>query len=329
MAGVVPDAPSKQARRIERVLRLVRFRALVDLIPASALGVQIARFLINVVTRLGGRPRGIWAEPVQTHNEGHEVLGEWVRPPGVGNDGAAILYLHGSGYVLASPKTYRAMVGRLSRLTGLPVFVPAYRLAPEHPFPAAADDTLAAYRWLQKQGFSPDRIVVAGDSAGGHLAIGLAAASCREHELEPPAGLVLISPLVDHTFTVAEARKSEREDPLFSAALARRLVALSTTAGEASDPRLALLDGDGKDLPPILLQAGGLELLRADAELFAELVNGAGGSCELQIWPGQIHVFQILLDRVPEANAALRDVARFVRSVTQPAAVDQPAADSS
>jgi acetyl esterase/lipase len=245
------------------------------------------------------------------------VTGEWVRAARVesaaGAHGAGVvLYLHGSGYFICSPRTHRGLVSRLSAASGLPAFVPAYRKGPEHCYPAAADDIRAAYDWLLAQGFAPDRIVVAGDSAGGHLAITLAADLCREG-LPVPAGLVLLSPLVDPTWALAAARDRECRDPFATARGARRLVGLYMRTADLTDPRVAVLRGEPAGLPPMLVQAGGREMLAADAEALAVFVASGGGTCRLQVWPGQVHVFQIFFHLLPEAVAALADAGRFIR----------------
>ncbi|MGH3629852.1 MAG: alpha/beta hydrolase fold domain-containing protein, partial [Sciscionella sp.] len=190
-----------------------------------------------------------------------------------------------------------------------------YRLAPRYEFPSAAEDTVNAYRWLLACGYPAENVVIAGDSAGGHLGIGLALA-LRELRLPPPAGLVMFSPLTDPSLLIGALRDAQRHDPLFTARTARRMLALYGRHGSPDDPRLAVLRGDCHGLPPMLVQAGGAEMLSADAEAFAERVNAAGGRCELQVWPEQIHVFQMLYRWLPEARAALAEAASFITDVT-------------
>jgi epsilon-lactone hydrolase len=241
------------------------------------------------------------------------VGGEWVRTADSAADGA-VLYLHGGGYVFCSPRTHRVLTSRLTLDTGLPVLVPEYRLAPEHPFPAALDDALAAYRWLLAQGIPATRIVVAGDSAGGHLAATLAAELCRIGR-PAPAGVVLYSPWADLTCELSLEWDRECRDPYIVPALGRRFGMLYAGEHDFADPRLALLSCMTTGLPPFLIQAGGADALRSDAEHLAEVLTEIGVSCELQIWRGQMHVFQVLHMLVPEARAAMRETGRFVRSV--------------
>ncbi len=241
------------------------------------------------------------------------VRGEWVRAAGVTSGPRVLLYIHGSAYVICSARTHRGLTARLSSSTGLPVFTVDYRLAPEHPFPAAADDIESAYRLLLEQGYSARNIVIAGDSAGGHLAADLIIENDRTGTPQPGA-LVLFSPLIDLDFELSAQTERTRKDPMISAASARALVALYTD-GNASDlPRLRLDLALVRDLPPTLIQVGGAEMLRGDARHLHSMIEKAGGSCELEIWPDQMHVFQALPRLVPEAAHALERASKFVEN---------------
>lgn len=281
-----------------------------SLVPANAAGITVARSAARLALPVLAPAPGARVRRVRTRWEDRPVIGDWVRA-GTAGAPAAILYLHGSGYMACSPRTHRGLVAQLSRHSGMPAFVPRYRLAPEHRFPAAADDALAAYRWLLAQRRQGERIVVAGDSAGGHLALGLCLA-CRRAGLPLPAALALFSPLADPTWEIAAARDEQDHDPFFSAALARRMLALCAGERATDDPRFAPLRADLAGLPPVLVQAGGSESLAGDAEAIAEAITRAGGDCRLEIWPGQVHVFQILYRLVPEAREALHRAAAFL-----------------
>jgi acetyl esterase/lipase len=268
-----------------------------------------------------------------TRPDGLQVRGEWVHGPGARHHReptAVLLYLHGSGYAVASARTHRGLTSRLSAMTGLPVFACDYRLAPHHRFPAAADDVRAAWDWLREQGFPAHRIAVAGDSAGGHLAVdlalSLAAESGTESGTEPdwgaPAALALFSPLIDLTFGLAGQRDRVRRDPMVSAARARQLVAQYTRDVAPDHPRLAFEFAAARDFPPTLVQAGGAEMLAADAEHLARSLAAQGARCELEIWPEQMHVFQALPVLVPEAALALGRAASFLAA--ELAASDRP-----
>jgi monoterpene epsilon-lactone hydrolase len=245
--------------------------------------------------------------------DGRRIVGEWVRGPGVGSiadTGAAIYFLHGSGYAMCSPRTHRRLTTWLSKLTGLPVFCVDYRLAPRHPFPTAADDTHTGWDWLTGIcGLAQDRLVVAGDSAGGHLAVDLLLHSPTTPR---PAAMVLFSPLVDLTFATAQARERLLPDPAIRAADAARLVRLYRGAIDSTHPRITHDIPGAPAFPDTLIQAGGAEMLAADAHLLATAIRAGGGACELQVWPDQVHVFQALPRLAPEATAAMQYAARFI-----------------
>lgn len=296
--------PSPQSRRVAFVMYwLLRPFTVVFARPRF---VPLLRRVIELLTPRP--PRGTVVEPGPG--------GEWVRGPGVPAGGdSAILYLHGSGFVMCSLSTHRGLVAKLTQSAGMPAFSVDYRLAPEHPFPAAADDVLDGYRHLLDQGYVAERIVVAGDSAGGHLAISLVAA-LTEAALPVPAALVLFSPLVDPSFETAAKRSREARDPMFTAGAARRILSLYHAAADPDDARLAVLRGDASQMPPVLLHAGSREMLAADAEALGAWLDAAGVPCETKIWPGQVHVFQMLYELVPEARAALLEAGAFARAAT-------------
>lgn len=254
---------------------------------------------------------GVTAEPVDTRlPDGRRLRGEWVTAagvPGPDTSHGAVYYVHGSGFALCSPRTHRRLVGWLSRLTGVPVFSVDYRLAPRHRFPTAADDVRTGWDWLTTR-FAPHKLVIAGDSAGGHLAVDL----LLHDDVAHPAGMVLLSPLIDLRFDLARSRERRRRDPAIRAADAAKLVELYCGDIDPEHPRLAMAVAAGRPLPPTLIQAGGAEMLAADAERLAEDLRAAGGHCELQLWPDQVHVFQALPRLTPEARPAMARVAAFV-----------------
>jgi acetyl esterase/lipase len=243
--------------------------------------------------------------------DGRRIAGELVRGPGADRNDAAIYFIHGSGYALCSPRTHRRLVSWLSRLTGLPIFSVDYRLAPRHRFPCAADDVHAGWDWLLAiTGLAADRIVVAGDSAGGHLAVDLMLHG--NVEARRAAAMVLFSPLVDLTLGLARAREALRRDPAVRVSDAARLVQLYCRGIDPAHPRLAHEVAAGPALPPTLIQAGGAEFLLGDARQLADDIRTAGGRCELQVWPDQVHVFQALPRLTPEARPAMRYVAWYI-----------------
>jgi acetyl esterase/lipase len=332
-AELPTEGPSPQSRALLSVLRL-GLRPIVQRAHSVGVPVSVVRATVDGGSRLLPPDRRVRVEPVRAAprdvdaagEDPPPVAGEWVRGtvPGYSTDSTdvtdsttdgAVLYLHGGAYVFCSPRTHRVLTSRLARDSGLPVFVPKYRLAPEHPFPAALDDALAAYRWLLARGIPAARIVVAGDSAGGHLAATLAAELCRAG-LPVPAGIVLFSPWADLSCELSTEWDRECRDPYVLPALGIRFARLYAGECDFGDPRLALLRCTAKGLPPFLIQAGGADALRPDAERLAEVLTALGVHCDLQIWRGQMHVFQALHSLLPEGQAALREAARFIGTVT-------------
>ncbi|MBB5853479.1 alpha/beta hydrolase [Amycolatopsis umgeniensis] len=283
-------------------LTSVFVRPIANSIPATPAGIRFSRAFIASSLWLASPPlKGSRVEP--------GIRGEWVRGPGVTDGDAVVLYLHGSGYALCSARTHRGLTTRVSDGTGLPVFACEYRLAPRHRFPNAAEDVRAAYDRLVGQGYR--RILVAGDSAGGHLAVDLAAQLIRERK-EPPAALALFSPLFDVTFSLAAERERMSPDPMISAAAAARLVGLYTVDADIASARLRFAFDDIKGFPPTIIQAGGLEMLAADAIELARALRRAGADCELDVVPGQMHVFQALTRFIPQARPAMERACRFL-----------------
>lgn len=178
-----------------------------------------------------------------------------------------------------------------------------------HRFPTAADDVRAGWQWLVRDR-SPEAVVIAGDSAGGHLAVDLLLQP--DMVASQPCALVLFSPLIDLTFALAAATERERRDPAIRAADAARLLGLYSHGVDPTHPRLALNVTAGPPLPRTLIQAGGAEILSGDARRLAADIRAAGGSCELQVWPDQAHVFQALPRLSPEAARAMAYAAHFI-----------------
>ena len=288
-------------------------RPLTAVIPANRPGVRFSRRLVATSLALAGP--GVSGSRIvrvdRSAQRGPSVRGEWVRGPRARRDDAVILYVHGSGYAICSARTHRGITTRLSEASGLPVFACDYRLAPSHQFPAAADDVRAAYSWLLSEGHDPRRVVVAGDSAGGHLAVDLALQLIREGAT-PPAALALFSPLFDPTLELAVELERVRRDPMASVAVAQRLLTLYFAEADRLAERLTFSFDDVSGFPSTLVQAGGREFLRADAEQLAAALGAAGARCELEVWPGQMHVFQALSRVVPEARPALDRAAEFI-----------------
>jgi acetyl esterase/lipase len=281
--------------------------------PDQAWGLWASRQIVaRIMDTFGPSLAGTKAIHVDTTtSDGRRVVGEWVWGQNVprGDITQAVYFVHGSGYALCSPRTHRRLTAWLSRETGLPVFSIDYRLAPRHRFPTAADDVRNGWHWLiERCGIAPGQVAVAGDSAGGHLAVDL----LLQPDVRHPAALVLMSPLVDLTFGLARSREQERPDPAIRSRDAARLVELYCAGIESGHPRLRLDVAGGRTLPPTLIQAGGAEMLAADAIALADDLRTAGTPCDLQIWPDQVHVFQALPRLTPEAAPAMEQITTFI-----------------
>ncbi|MEV4311703.1 alpha/beta hydrolase [Actinocrispum sp. NPDC049592] len=244
------------------------------------------------------------------------VPGLWVTAKGTSESPGVLLYLHGGGFVCGSPKTHRQLAARISASTGLPVLLLDYRLAPEFPFPAAAEDALTAYRWLLADGYSPEQIVVAGDSAGGHLTACLLADIAADG-LPMPGAAVMLSPFLDLTGSELATRDASVRDPFVPPDYA--VWCGKAYAGETllTHHRLDVLKVRKHGWPPVLIQVGDTECLLGDSERMAASIERSGGYCELQVWPGQVHVFHWFAPLLPEANAAIKHIGSFVREVTE------------
>ena len=259
--------------------------------------------------RVGGRlPEGVWTERAEVGGVG----GEWIVPDGA-EAGAAVLYLHGGGFVAGSVDSHRALVGHLAKSLGCRLLVPGYRLAPEHRHPAALDDATAVYLALiAEHGADPARTAVMGDSAGGGLTAALLVA-LRDGGHRSPAAAVLISPWVDLTASGESMRTRAEADPMIApadiAAMARHYLGDVDPATPSASPLFADLGG----LPPLLVQVGDAEVLLDDAVRFARRVEEAGGEIEIEVWPEMTHVWHGSVGFVPESDAAVARIAEVVR----------------
>jgi acetyl esterase/lipase len=240
------------------------------------------------------------------------LRGEWLSPEKP--SGITILYLHGGGYYFCSPATHRGLVFPLATRSGARTFSLDYRLAPEHPFPAALDDALAAYRKLVADGVSPASIVIAGDSAGGGLALATLLA-LRDAGNPQPAGGVLFSPWTDLAATGASMTSNDGRDSMFYSRAFAPAGKLYLGNADARDPYASPLYGQFDGLPPLFIQAGDTEVLLDDSTRVAEKARAAGISVDFEIWPNMPHVFQMFAPFVPEANRALDRAAGFICQV--------------
>jgi acetyl esterase/lipase len=254
-------------------------------------------------------PKGVGVRPVAVETGGR-VRAEWLEPANAPRD-KAILYLHGGGYVMCSCSTHRAFVGRLAEACDVRALVLDYRLAPEHPYPAALEDSLGAYHWLRGQGVSPNNIIIAGDSAGGGLVLSTLI-SLRDSGAPLPSMAICLSPWTDLACTGESLRANAKVDPwgtMDSLAMGAHYVGTN----EARHPLISPLYADLHGLPATLIHAGSDDILLSDATRFADRAKAAGVDVTLKIWNRMWHGFQLFAPLMPEANRAIEDIARYVR----------------
>jgi len=225
-----------------------------------------------------------------------------------------VLYLHGGGYVIGSPRSHRHLAAAIARAAGARALVLDYRLAPENPFPAALEDAIAAYRWLLGQGIAAGRIVVAGDSAGGGLTVATLLA-LRDRGIPRPAAGVCISPWVDLTCSGQSYSTKAASDPIVAPDLITALAeAYVGRDGDRKAPLASPLYADLRDLPPLLVQVGSEEVLLDDALGLGARARTAGVDATVEEWPAMIHVWHWFLPMLDEAEQAVGVIGKFVRS---------------
>lgn len=260
-----------------------------------------------------GQLRPLPADIATEHVDADGIPAYWLTAPDA-DPKRVLLYIHGGGYQLGSLRSHGPLAAHLGRGTGRRVFFPEYRLAPEHPFPAAAGDILAAWRWLvTAAGVDPAAVVIAGDSAGGGLVLTLLQA-LRDAGEALPASAVLISPFLDLTASGTSLTERAVLDPIFTPDAIRSFAAVYLNGADPRDPAASALFGSQAGLPPLLIQVGGAELLLSDSERLAKAAADAGVSVMLQIADGLPHVYHGALD-TPETAEATRRIAEFARTL--------------
>lgn len=239
------------------------------------------------------------------------VAAEWNVPQGSA-DAACILYFHGGGFVFGSPKSHRHLTTLLADSASMKCLSVDYRLAPEHPFPAALDDAVAAYKWLLDQNVPPQRIAVAGDSAGGGLALSLMV-RLRELGVPLPAAAVLISPWTDLICERPSYASRAQADPSVTQTSLKDLAATYLGPADAATPLASPLMADLAGLPPCLVQVGECEVLLDDARDLATRMRQVGTVAELEVWGGMVHVWHALHPMLAEGRQAIQRAADFLR----------------
>ncbi len=302
-------------QRTLNALTRLALRLLFKPFIGSRLPVPLQRRWLSLLTRSVLRAPGVEMQELGVG----ELRMLRLRPqPAAGAPGApaaepqAIFYVHGGGFTLGGGTTYAGFASWIAAVSGADVYLPDYRLAPEHPYPAPIDDLFAAYGTLLELGPAPARVAIMGDSAGGALAVSLTLV-LAEMEVPAPAALVLISPFLDLSLSGPSVARNARRDPMISRGFAEVGGRAHAGALRRSDPRVSPLFADLAPLPPTLVQVGSDEILLDDAMRFADRAYAAGVDLELQRFEGQFHDFQTGAATLEAAREALEDVAAFLR----------------
>jgi acetyl esterase/lipase len=239
----------------------------------------------------------------------------WTAKPDPGT--RIILYLHGGGYVMGNPRTHAALGAYLKRKTGLEVCLPDYRLAPEHPFPAAFEDARAAWTALVAAGYRPESIVLGGDSAGGGLALALLGHLCATGQPRP-AGVFTFSPFTDFAFEGPSIVQNARSEILLPISRLERLRDRVLQGADPRDPRISPLYGTFVGAPPVLIQVARTEILHSDSTRMVQHLRAQGVEVTLQERGNLPHVWQYFHGWLPEARKSLAEAAAFIRAQAGP-----------
>ena len=298
--------------RSRLVIGLIKNRHLLHFKPrpevvGADFSVEAFRARIDQTTSHIKTPRGVTVENVDLNG----LAGEWIVPEQA-TEGKVLLYIHGGGFISGSCQTHRMHVAKFALGSGLRTLLFDYRLAPEHPFPAALDDCLAAYRWLLDQGYDGDDIAVGGESAGGSLTLSLLLA-LKDRGIESPKAAFAISPVADLTCAAESFRYNADKDiaPQGSWTVWTNMYIADN---DPTQPLLSPLYGDFRGLPPLHICVGTHEIHLDDCRKTAERAEAAGVETTLSQWPGMVHAFPIMAPLFPEAIRALAEICQFVQS---------------
>ncbi len=287
--------------------RAVRALIKMNVKPARKLSIEERRARVNRFVGMTRPPRRTFVEPVVEPG----FRGEWVSRPSSRAD-RIVLYLHGGAFCLGSPASHRNLIAHVCARAGARALSLDYRLAPEHPFPAALEDTLEAYRYLRRSGIAPERIAFAGDSAGANLVLAALIALREAGEPLPAAG-VCISPPTDLTGASESLTARARLDPVVSVGSVTPLLRAYVGSASPKDPLISPLLADLHGLPPLLIHVGTREILHDDSLRFARKAREAGVDVTLEVGEELWHVWHASVPYVPEAGAAIRSIGRFLR----------------
>ena len=293
--------------------------AIIDLLRAAPIlpdaDLATIRAAMNDMTVAMPPPEGVRYEPTKIGGVPAEGALTSAAPSSSGT-GPVILYFHGGAYCIGSVATHRGLVGRLALATGIRVLSLDYALAPEHPFPAAIDDAVSAYRALLARDIDPRRIVLAGDSAGGGLTVATLVALCDAGAPLPAAG-VCISPWLDMTCSGDSWRTRPAEDPMIGEHGLERFIGMYLAGADPRNPLASPLFADPKGLPPLLIHVGTAEVLLDDSTMFAKHARDAGVDVTLEVWDDMIHVWHAFAPGLPEAARAIARIADYLGRIVE------------
>ncbi len=275
--------------------------------------IELARYISDYTALDGFKrlPKDVNYERVDADG----IPAEWIINPNVSEE-EVIFYLFGGGYLMGTLETRRRIPLLLGRATKMRCFQPQYRLAPEHPFPAAIEDSIKAYKWLLSTGIKPNKVIIGGDSAGGGLSVSTLL-KIKELKLPMPAGAVLLSPWVDLTCKGKSLKENAKYEPELATTLRAMasiyLVGPKNKKNPLASPILADLSG----LPPLLIQAGGIEVLLDDSITLAERAKAAGVDVVIEVWDGMTHVFQSFGYDLEDSKRAIEKIKEFIYKIFQ------------
>ena len=291
----------------ESIVNLLRESGGIGLEPDGSLDVAAMREGMEAMTATAELPEGTRCTPCEVARR----PAEWVEGPDA-DASRVLLYFHGGGYVIGSIATHRGLVARIARVAGIRGLVLDYRLAPEHPFPAAVEDATAAYRFLLEQGIAPEGIAIGGDSAGGGLTFATLVA-LRDSGIPLPAAAIALSPWVDLEGTGESMSSKADADPMVGREGLLEMARLYLGEADPKTPTAAPLHADLAGLPPLYVQVGTAETLLDDATRIAERARAAGVQIELEPFEDLVHVFQAFAPHVPESLEAIEKLGAFLK----------------
>ena len=308
MTASLPDA-SLRARLLNSYLRR-RIKPRLRAQPTDPTAIPIARRRMDATARAFAPKRhGCSISPAAVAGVPVEHVVTQAQPL---EPAPRVLYLHGGAFAMGSPTTHRTITTALAQRAGARVVAVDYRLAPEHPWPAGLQDAVAVYEGMLHSGARADRIVLAGDSAGGNLVLATLHA-IKQRGLTMPAGAVCLSPWCDLTGRGRSIIANAASEAMLPAELLPDLARLYAGAEDLTNPTVSPLYGDFDGFPPLLLHVGSAEILVDDARRVHDAACSAGVASTLTVWPDLPHVFQIFARVLPEARQALDDIGRFIR----------------